>query len=174
VDQPFRVGDFVKIDDFTGNVERIGMRSTQVRTLDRTTVTLPNGKLSELKIEGFGTRDRIRFATTVGLVYGTTEAQVRQVVLEIERLLRSLPEIWPDAIVAKFSALGPSSLDIDVMCWFQTADYDQFRRIRQEVLLGILRIVEEAGTSIAFPTRTVHVEHGRVVDTQHAERKTQD
>jgi MscS family membrane protein len=158
VDQPFRVGDFVRIEDFTGNVERIGMRSTQIRTLDRTTVTLPNGKLSELKIEGFGTRDRIRFATTVGLVYGTTEAQMRRVVLEIERMLRGVPEIWPDTVVSKFAALGPSSLDIEVLCWFQTSDVDQFRRIREDVLLGILRIVEDAGTSIAYPTRTVYVE----------------
>ncbi len=66
VDQPFRVGDFVKVEDFTGNVERIGMRSTQIRTLDRTTITMPNGRLSELRIEGFGMRDRIRFATTLG------------------------------------------------------------------------------------------------------------
>jgi MscS family membrane protein len=159
VDQPFRVGDFVKIEDFTGNVERIGMRSTQVRTLDRTTVTLPNGKLSEMRIEGFGTRDRIRFATTVGLVYGTTEAQVTEVVLEIERLLRGTPGIFPNGIVSQLSALGPSSLDVEVNCWFDTADFDEFRRVRQGVLLGILRIVEAAGTSIAFPTTTVQIDH---------------
>jgi len=126
--------------------------------LDRTTITMPNGRLSELRIEGFGMRDRIRFATTLGLVYGTTEAQIRQVVLEIERLLRGVPEVWPEGVVARFVNLGASSLEIEVMCWFQTADYDVFRRIRQDVLLGILRIVEEAGTSIAFPTTTVKLE----------------
>jgi MscS family membrane protein len=161
VDQPFRVGDFVKIEDFTGNVERIGMRSTQIRTLDRTTVSRPNGKLSEMRIEAFGTRDRIRFATTVGLVYGTTEAQVAQVVLEIERLLRSTPGVWPDGIVSQLSALGPSSLDIEVMCWFETADFNEFRGVRQGVLLGILRVVREAGTSIALPTSTVKIERTR-------------
>jgi MscS family membrane protein len=158
-DEPFRVGDFVRIEDFTGNVERIGMRSTQVRTLDRTLVTLPNGKLADMRIEDFASRDRIRFATTVGLAYGTSERQVRQVVAEIERMLRGTDKVWPDVVVARLAAFSPSSIDVEVMCWFATRDFDEFRDLRQEALLGILRIVEEAGAEIAFPTSTVHV-HG--------------
>jgi MscS family membrane protein len=156
-DQPFRVGDFVKIEDFTGNVERIGMRSTQIRTLDRTLVSLPNGKLADMRIEDFAPRDRIRFAATVGLVYGTTEAQVRRVVSGIEAMLRDNPRVWPDTVVARLAAFSPSSLDVEVLCWFQTSDFDEFRDSRQEALLGIMRILEEAGTSLAFPTRTVYV-----------------
>jgi MscS family membrane protein len=156
-DQPFRVGDFVKIEDFSGNVERIGMRSTQVRTLDRTLVTLPNGKLADMRIEDFASRDRIRFATTVSLPYGTTEAQVRQVVDGIEKLLRGLPRVWPDVVVSKLAAFSPSSIDVEVLCWFATGDFDEFRRLRQDALLGILRVVEEAGASSAFATRTVVV-----------------
>jgi MscS family membrane protein len=156
-DQPFRVGDFVKIEDFTGNVERIGMRSTQVRTLDRTLVSLPNGKLADMRIEDFASRDRIRFAATVALVYGTTEEQVRRVVAGIEAMLRANPKVWPDTVVAKLLAFSPSSLDVEVLCWFQTSDFAEFRGLRQEALLGIMRIVAEAGTSLAFPTQTVHV-----------------
>jgi MscS family membrane protein len=156
-DQPFRVGDFVRIEDFTGNVERIGMRSTQVRTLDRTLISIPNGKLADMRIEDFASRDRIRFAATVGLVYGTTEEQVRRVVAGIEATLRANPRTWPDTVVARFAAFSPSSLDVEVMCWFQTSDFGEFRDLRQEALLGIMRVVEEAGTSFAFPTRTVHV-----------------
>jgi len=156
-DQPFRVGDFVKIEDFTGNVERIGMRSTQIRTLDRTLVSLPNGKLADMRIEDFASRDRIRFAATVSLVYGTTPAQVRRVVAGIEAMLRENPRVWPDTVVARLAALSPSSLDVEVMCWFETGDFGEFRDLRQEALLGIMRVVEEAGTTFAFPTRTVHV-----------------
>ncbi len=156
-DQPFRVGDFVKIEDFTGNVERIGMRSTQVRTLDRTLVSLPNGKLADMRIEDFASRDRIRFAATVQLVYGTTEEQVRRVVADVEAMLRANPKVWPDTVVAKLLAFSPSSLDVEVLCWFQTNDFAEFRDLRQEALLGIMRIVAEAGTGFAFPTQTVHV-----------------
>ena len=156
-DQPFRVGDFVKVEDFTGNVERIGMRSTRIRTLDRTLVTIPNGQLADMRIEDFASRDRIRFAATVGLVYGTSEPQVRRVVADIEAMLRANPMVWPEPVVAKLLAFGPSSLDVEVLCWFRTSDYGEFRELRQEALLGIMRIVAEAGTSLAFPTRTVHV-----------------
>jgi MscS family membrane protein len=156
-DQPFRVGDFVRIEDFTGNVERIGMRSTQIRTMDRTLVSLPNGKLADMRIEDFASRDRIRFGATVGLVYGTTEEQVRRVVAGIEAMLRANPKVWPDTVVAKLAAFSPSSLDVEVLCWFQTSDFDAFRDLRQEALLGIMRIVAEAGTRFAFPTQTVHL-----------------
>ncbi len=156
-DQPFRVGDLVRIEDFTGNVERIGMRSTQIRTLDRTLVSLPNGKLADMRIEDFAARDRIRFAATIGLVYGTSEEQMRRVVSGIQALLRATPKVWPETVVASFAALSASSLDVEVLCWFETQDFGEFRELRQQVLFGIMRIVDEAGTSFAFPTRTLHV-----------------
>jgi MscS family membrane protein len=159
-DQPFRVGDFVRIEDFTGNVERIGMRSTQIRTLDRTLVSLPNGKLADMRIEDFASRDRIRLSCQVGVVYGTTEAQLKRVLAGMERVLRDHPRIWPDTVVVRFAGFGASSLDIEVMAWFQTTDFDEFRVCRQDVLLGFMRVVETEGSSFAFPTRTVHVVGG--------------
>jgi MscS family membrane protein len=157
VDQPFRLGDFVRIQDFVGNVERIGMRSTQIRTLDRTLISIPNGQLSEMRIEDFASRDRIRFACMVGLVYGTTEAQIRRIVAGMEQVLRDHPRIWPDTVVVRFAGFGASSLDIEVMAWFDTADFDEFRDCRQEVLLAFMRVVETEGSSFAFPTQTVHL-----------------
>jgi MscS family membrane protein len=121
-----------------------------------------------MRIEDFASRDRIRFAATVGLAYGTTEEQVRRVVTGIETMLRAHPKVWPDAVVARLAALAPSSLEVEVLCWFQTSDYAEFRDLRQETLLAIMRIVGEAGTSLAFPTQTVHV--ASVPDTPRAPR----
>ena len=157
VDQPFRLGDFVKIDDFVGNVERIGMRSTQVRTLDRTLISIPNGSLSEMRIEDFASRERIRLSCTIGVVYGTTRAQIERILAGMEQALRAHPLIWPDTVVVRFAGFGASSLDIEVMAWFRTTDYNVFRDCRQEVLFGFMRVVEEEGSSFAFPTRTVHL-----------------
>lgn len=156
-DQPFRVGDQVRIEDVNGVVERIGMRSTQIRTADRTLVTLPNGKLADMRIEDFAARDRIRFATTLQLVHGTSEAQLRRIVAEIEALLRAHPKVWPETVIVSFATLGPSSLNVDVQCWFQLPENAELRTARQETLFGILRIVEAAGASFAFPTQTLHV-----------------
>jgi MscS family membrane protein len=157
VDQPFREGDFVKIDDFMGTVESVGLRSTRVRTLDRTLISIPNGKLAEMRIESFAVRDRIRLACTLGLVHGTTANQMRQVVAGLEQILREHPKIWPDGITVRFKELTASSLDIEIAAWFGTSDYDEFQNIRQEILLQFMEVVEKAGTSFAFPTRTVHL-----------------
>jgi MscS family membrane protein len=157
VDQPVRIGDFVKVEDFVGTVEAIGLRSTQFRTLDRTLVTIPNGRLADMRLESFTARDRIRLACTVGLVYGTTGAQVRDVLAGLTGVLRAHPRIWPDAVGVRFKELASWSLDIEVMAWFQTSDWSEFQAIREEILLDFIDVVERAGTGFAFPTRTVHV-----------------
>lgn len=173
VDQPFREGDFVKVEDVVGTVERIGLRSTRFRTLDRTLVSLPNGKLADMRIESFAARDRLRFAAMIGLVYETTPAQMRDVLAGFERVLREQPKLWPDSLTVRFSALAASSLDIEVMAWFQTSDWAEFQLIRQELLLRFMEVVERAGTSIAFPTRTVHL-GGDAVDALHALARSGD
>lgn len=160
VDQPFRVGDFVKVQDFVATVEQIGLRSTRFRTLDRTLVTIPNGQLADSRIESFSARDRMRLHAIIGLVYETTEAQMREVLAGFERVLREHPRIWPDAMVVRFREFAASSLDIEVMAWFQTEVFAEFQEMRQEVLLGFMGVVERAGTAMAFPTRTVHLAGG--------------
>lgn len=157
VDQPFRPGDFVKVEDVVGTVETVGLRSTRIRTLDRTLVTYPNGRLADTRTESLSVRDRIRLHCRLGLVFGTTAEQMRRVLEGVETLLRGHPKIWPDRVVVRFEAIGASSLDVQVMAWFATTDWDEFQAIRQEVLLGFLEVIEKAGTSLAFPTRTVHV-----------------
>ena len=167
VDQPLRVGDFVKVEDFVGTVEDIGLRSTRFRTLDRTVVSIPNGKLADQRLESFQLRDRMRLATTVGLTYATTRQQMQAVLAGFERVLRSHPRIWADAVIVKFKEFGSSSLDIEVMAWFQVPTWDEFQECRQDVLLEFMRVVEEAGSSFAFPTRTIHL----VQDETHAESR---
>ena len=157
VDQPMREGDFVKIGDTLGTVEQIGLRSTRIRTLDRTIVTIPNGELSNQRVESFAQRDRIRLACTIGLVYETTAAQLREVISAFEAILRGHPKIWPDSITVRFSSFGDSALDVDVMAWFQTSDWNEFQAIRQDVLIAFMEAVERAGSAMAFPTRTIHV-----------------
>ena len=157
VDEPFRHGDLVKIDGVFGTVENIGLRSTRIRTPDRTLVTIPNGKLAEMRTESYAARDRLRFACTLSLVHETTASQMRRVLTEIEAALRAHPKLWPDAVVVCFKEMAPSSLEIEVGAWFLTEDWSVFTVIRQEMLLRFMEVVEGAGTAFAFPTRTVHV-----------------
>lgn len=182
VDQPLRVGDFVRVEaDVLGTVEAVGLRSTRIRTLDRTVVSLPNGRLADMRIETFALRDRCRLATTIGLVYETSAAQLRTVIGGLEQALRDHPAIWPDDVVVRFAGFGPSSLDIEIMAWLTTSDFGEFRTWRQDLLFRFMDVVEHAGSSFAFPTQTIHVAAGsavpatrdewiteRGVDTSHA------
>lgn len=158
IDQPLREGDFVRIDaDVIGTVESVGLRSTRIRTPDRTVVTLPNGRLADMKIETFAARDRVRLQMMIGLVYSTTADQLRTVIAGFERVLREQPKIWPSDIVVRFLAFGQSSLDIEIVAWFATSDYNEFRAGREAALLGFMDVVEKAGSSFAFPSRTVYL-----------------
>ena len=156
IDQPMREGDFVKIYDFVGTVEQIGLRSTRIRTLDRTLITIPNDELSNQRIESFSARDRIRLACTIGLEYKTTGDQVRTVIEAFTRILRAHPKIWPDAVVVRFKEFAASSLDLEVMAWFQTSDWGEFQVIRENILLEFMAAVSAAGAAIAYPTQTLH------------------
>lgn len=156
LDQPLSVGDFVRIEEFVGTVESIGVRSTRIRTLDRTVITIPNGKLAEMRIETFAARDRIRLLTTIGVVYDTSPKQMREILENLEQTLRAHPLIWPENVIVRFKRFGESSLDIEVMAWF-LCDWDQFLLVRQEILLQFMEVVEQAGSSFAFPSRTLYV-----------------
>ncbi|HMG20278.1 MAG TPA: mechanosensitive ion channel family protein, partial [Kofleriaceae bacterium] len=157
VDQPMREGDLVKLYDFIGTVEQIGLRSTRIRTLDRTVITVPNGELANQRIESFTVRDRMRLATVIGLVYGTTSQQMRGVLAELEAILRRHPRTCQDTVTVRFKELAASSLNIEVTVLFETTDLAEFQLIRQDLLLAFMAAIEQHGSAIAFPTQTIHV-----------------
>jgi MscS family membrane protein len=125
-------------------------------------VTIPNGKLADLKAESFAARDRFRLLANLGLAYSTSAAQVRAVLTGIEGALRSHPRVGSDTISVRFTELREYALNVEVMAWLEAADWNAFTADRQELLLRFMAVVEEAGASFAFPIRTVHlVERGR-------------
>jgi MscS family membrane protein len=167
-DQPFREGDFVSAEGLTGTIESIGLRSTRIRTLERTLISIPNGKLAEMRLESFAARDRLRLACMLGLVFGTTEQQLRQVLEGVERVLRAHPKLWPEGVTVRLKEIGAFSLNVEVNAWFATTNWDEFMLIREETLLAFLKVIETAGTALAMPTRTVHVVDAREVRSEPA------
>lgn len=158
LDQPIRVGDWVKVGDTEGEVESIGLRSTRLRTIERTIVVLPNGRLADMQMENYGVRDRILLKTKLGLRYDTKREQLLRIRGEIERVLTEHPLVWPGRIIVRFGAFGASSLDVDVIAWLTTTDYNVFRAAREEIYLKFLEIIERAGCSFAYPTQTIQLE----------------
>jgi MscS family membrane protein len=156
LDKPFLVGDFVKIDNgVTGDIEEIGLRSTKIRTLDRTLVSIPNGKLAMMQIESFTARDRMRISCTLRLVYQTTTAQISQITKEIEAAIRAHPRTWQDLVIVRVQEFGDYSINIEVMSWMQTQDWIEFRQLREDVLMQFPSIIEKAGTHFAIPSQRI-------------------
>jgi MscS family membrane protein len=155
-DQPFCEGDFIKVDDIVGTVEVIGLRSSRIRTLDRTVISIPNGKLSEMRVESFSARDKLLLTCKVGLVFETSSDQMHEVLKGFEAILNSQPKIAPGPTV-RFTGFAASSLTIEVMAWFLTTDWDEFQIIRQETYLKFIECVRAAGTAFAMPTQTVRL-----------------
>jgi len=156
-DQPVRVGDFCRFGDKIGTVEHVGLRSTRIRTLDRTLVTVPNGAFAAMQLENFGKRDRIWFHTKLGLRYETTSDQLRYVLVELKKLLVSHPKVHPDPARPRFVALGNYSLDIEIFAYILTSDYDEFLAVQEDLLLRIMDLIQASGTGFAFPSQTIYL-----------------
>ena len=155
-DRAFRVGDMVRIGDIEGTVERIGLRSTSLRTLARTVVRIPNGRLAEERIETFGERDRFLFQHDLGVTYDTSPEQLRHMAAAIEARLREEPSLWPDTVIVRTLGFADSSITIRVRAWFEVAEFVQFLEVQHELLLAFMEIVRTNGSSFAFPSRTIY------------------
>jgi MscS family membrane protein len=160
-DQPFREGDFVNVEGLQGTVESIGLRSTRLRTPDRTLITIPNGKLAELRLETFAARDRLRLFCTLGLVLSTSATQLRSVLAGLEAALRAHPKLWPEGLSVHMKEIGVHSLVLEINAYFATTEQEEFARIRERMLLEFMAVIERSGSALALPSRTVHLVNDR-------------
>jgi len=167
-DRPVRVGDFCKFGDQIGTIEEIGMRSTRVRTLDRTIVTVPNAEFSNLHLENYTRRDFIRLYTVIGLRYETTPEQLRHILVEIRNLLYAHPKISNDPARIRFVGFGAYSLDLEIFAYASTPDWNEFLGIREDVFLRIMDLVQASGTGFAFPSQTVYLGKDGGLDAERA------
>jgi MscS family membrane protein len=152
-DQPFRVGDTIRVDTIEGSVESIGIRSTRVRTADRTLVIFPNGKLADMRIESLGPRDRMRLSTKLPLARTVSTSLVRRITADIRAVLAAQPLVRKEDVLVRLVGIGESSYDIEVTTTLQTLDWNEFARVREELLIAFVDIVEKAGAKLAVPAR---------------------
>ena len=157
LDQPVRVGDFCSFGDKTGTVETIGVRSTKLRMLDRTLITVPNATLADMQLINWEKCDRMLINTTIGLRYETENDQLRHVLVKFREMLHAHPKIHSDTVRVRFAGFGQSSLDIGVRIYALTRDFNEFHAIREDVLLRMSEIVKNSGSSFAFPSQTLYM-----------------
>jgi MscS family membrane protein len=169
LDQPVRVGDFCRFGDKIGTVEEIGLRSTRVRTLERTVVSIPNAEFASIQLENFARRDRIWLKPVIGLRYETTPDQLRYVLVEIRKMLYAHPRVERDPARIRFVGFGAYSLDLEIFAYVNTTDFGEFLAIREDIQLRIMDIVAASGTGFAFPSSTTYFARDGGLDRARAE-----
>jgi MscS family membrane protein len=158
-DRPFRIGDVIKYDSVEGKVEEVGFRSTRIRTLDRALVSVPNRLITNTAVTNMTRITERRVRITIGVTYDTTSAQMRQALEAIRALLASHAGLDQTSSLVYFNDFGASSLDILVQYFTLTTAIPEHLAIREEVGLRVMDELERLGLQIAFPSRTVYLQH---------------
>ncbi|HEY0863027.1 MAG TPA: mechanosensitive ion channel family protein [Lacunisphaera sp.] len=157
IDQPFKIGETIRIAGNVGTVEDIGLRSTKLRLVDKSLMVIPNKTVAAEAITNLSRFTARRVEQVIGLTYDTTAAQMEEIVGEFRRLILAESEVDPDSVICYFRDYSASSLDIWMVFNVKDPDFHKHMQLRQRLSLAFMRAVEARGLSFAFPTQTVHV-----------------
>jgi small-conductance mechanosensitive channel len=156
LDKPFSIGDFIIVDDFEGDVEDIGLKSTRVRSLSGEELVFSNMDLLNSRIRNFKKLQERRISFSIGVVYGTEAEKLERIPGMIEEIIKPIPKVRFER--AHFKNLGEYSLDFSVVYYVLVPEYAAYLDIQQQINLGLYRRFEKEGIEFAYPTQTVLVE----------------
>ncbi|HIQ28269.1 MAG TPA: mechanosensitive ion channel family protein [Sulfurovum sp.] len=158
-DKSIRIGEWIKVDGVEGTVEDIGMRTTKIRSFQKSLITVPNQIIANNPIENFSRRGIRRIKMRIGLTYSSSGEQVQTIVDEIKYMLHSHNGISrKDTLLVNFESFGDSALNIFIYTFTSTANWEKYLEIREDVHFKIMQIVEEHHASFAFPSQSIYVE----------------
>lgn len=158
-DKSIRIGEWIKVNGVEGTVEDIGMRTTKIRSFEKSLITVPNLIIANNPIENFSRRGVRRIKMRIGLTYGTTEAQMTNIVEAIKKMLLNHEHISKkETLLVNFESFGDSALTIFIYTFTDTSNWERYLNIREDVHLKIMKIVEENNSSFAFPSQSIYVE----------------
>lgn len=156
-DEVFRVGDVCRFGDRTGVVEDIGLRSTRIRTDERTLVAIPNGTVATINLENFSRRDKILFKTNLNLRSETKADHLRFILAEVRRLLYSHPKVESGTVRVRLTDIAGAAPTVEVVSYILTQDFNEFAAVREDILLRLMDIVESSGSGLALPSQTLYL-----------------
>lgn len=158
-DKSIRIGEWIKVGGVEGTVEDIGMRTTKIRSFDKSLITVPNQIVSNSPIENFSRRGVRRIKMQIGLTYGTSRDQMNAIVKELREMLHNHEKISKkESLLVNFESFGDSSLNIFIYAFTNTSNWERYLNIREDIHLKIMKIVEDNGSSFAFPSRSIYME----------------
>ena len=155
--QPIHVGDFCKFGETLGTVEEIGLRATQLRTLGRTVVHIPNALFASGAIENLTQRDKILYRTRLRLSYDDTPEQVRQVLAKIRELIDQHEFIDEENSRVRFLEFGEYAQELELFVYIKTMDFAEYLQQVEDVNLSISDVIESAGAHLTVPVKNIHL-----------------
>ena len=161
LDQPFKVGDWVRSPDkeIEGTVENIGWRLTRIRTFDKRPLYVPNATFANISVENPSRMLCRRIKETVGLRYDDA-SKVAQVVCDVKQMLIEHKDIDNDqTMIVNVDAFAASSINFFIYTFTKTTDWIEFHAIKQDVMFKVIEIVARNQAEFAFPTQTLHIKH---------------
>jgi MscS family membrane protein len=156
-DEVIRVGDVCKFGDRTGVVEDIGLRSTRVRTEERTLLAIPNGTVATINVENLSRREKMLFKTMLALHTDTSQERLHAVISQIRAVLQDELKIEKSSARVRLVELTAAAINVELACYVLTTNFDEFATVREDVLMRIMNLVEDSGASLASSTPTVIV-----------------
>ncbi len=156
--------------DKSGTVEDIGLRSTRVRTLDRTILSIPNGQLSLMTLENLTLRDKFLFNQSFGVRYETTPAQIRCILSGIRELVLTHPKTGREDARVRLVKFADSAINIEVFTYVFVGDHSAFLETQEELLMSILDIIVAAGSGLAYPSQTLYLARDKPHDPASADQ----
>lgn len=155
-DHPFKLGDNIKIgNDIDGTVESIGLRSTHIRTIDGSSLSIPNNVLANYNINNWTNLTKRRVFQTLHLTYDTAPSVIKSIIQDIKNLIESNP--YMEVFSINFFDFGESSLNIQLIYHVKETDFKRYLHLKEQVNFDIMAIIEKQGATLAFPTRTLHM-----------------
>jgi MscS family membrane protein len=167
-DSPVRIGQFCRVGTMVGTIEDIGLRSTRIRTLARTIISIPNADLATMSLENFAARDKLLFQQTFTLRYETTLAQLRLVVAGMRQLLDRHAEVEESTARVRLLRLAPSGFEVEAFAYVMTTEYETFLAVQEDLLLRLMDVIAASGTALAFPSQTMYVAKDGGLESPHA------
>ncbi len=161
VDRPFLVGDLIRVAGNEGTVEDIGLRSTRLRTPERTLIVIPNKVVATEAITNLSRMPQRRILQVIRLACRAEPQRLEALLVDLRALLASDPDIQRGSTIVNFTDFGESSLDLQLIYFTVNPDGLKSLAVRERINLGIMRAVEAGGLALAVPTRAV-VPHGPV------------
>ena len=155
-DRPFTVGDVVKAGNVTGMVEKVGFRSTRIKTFDKSVVTVPNKKMIDAELDNLGLRPVRRVKFHVGLTYSTTTEQIKKIVHDIQEMINSHKKTNEEGKV-RFQEFGASSLDILILYYVNSPKWEDLIDVKEDINYKIMDIVKKHNSDFAFPSTSVYL-----------------